>query len=559
MQVRLLLKILNDGTEEDLKIACILDEFTYNSFKFECNLLYLTPSNFTDVLNAQKIHLLFVESLWEGLDKQWGDVNSGANTDIAETIKQVVEYCKEKKIPTVFWNKEDPVHFYRFIDIARLFDFVFTTDENCVDSYREILGHNRVFIMPFAAQPAIHNPINRNAERLGKIAFAGSWRMYGHLRRKYDMKIVIKPSFKHGVSIYDRNYNRSDVRFRYPEEYEPYIKGSLSYNDTAEIYKKYDIFLNVNSVGKSPTMFSRRVFELLACGTNVISGYSIGVENFFPGIVPLCKMEDDTEYFLNMLLNNSELRDRLSLLGQREVFKYHTCKERLKYVLEKVRLEYVKENLPGVSIITWIDKPEDFHHVMESYSVQRYREKELILILRKNGEMVQEMQNRYKIKVLLSSEFATLEECFNKAVSDASFKYISLFNPSCFYGPEFIGDLTNVFLYTKPEIVGKHTYYAYAGCCKKLYVKWPGNEYKFTDFIHTYAMIIDKSVFSKVKFTFKSDGPMVDSMKAEGSVIMYASDRFNYAFESESMPDGVPDEKTLEVGCPHGFPSAVVV
>lgn len=561
-----MLKILKDNLKEELVVAGILDEFSYNCLKFECNLIYLNPSNFKDLLTTKKVHLLFVESIWEGLDKQWGDIDSGTDINM-KALKLVVEYCKQKNIPTVFWSKEDPVHFYRFIGIARLFDLVFTTDKNCIETYTKLLGHNKVFVLPFAAQPAIHNPINRTNERLGKIAFAGSWHMYGHIQRKYDMEIVLKPSFKYCISIYDRNYHRNSIHFRYPEEYEPYIKGGLPYNKITEIYKKYDIFLNVNSVGKSPTMFSRRVFELLACGTNVISGYSVGIKNFFPSIVLLCKNKDQTENFLYKLLNNSELRDKLSLLGQREIFKYHTYKHRLVYVLERMGLKCIPETLPGVSIITWIDSPGDFNRSLRNYSRQRYRKKEIIIILRNSTEMAKQIKSSYKIKVLLSHEHASLEECLYKAVSNASFEYISFFNPGSYYGQEFIGDIINVFQYAKADAVGKHTYYIFAKDSKKLYMALPNNEYKFSNFINPHAMVINKSVLNRVKFTFSSDGPLIGKMQVDDSLKMYASDRYNYAFVAESISQtevypgnqNLLNNETIEIDCFHNYETTVTV
>lgn len=527
-------KISNNNIEEELVAAGILDEFSYNCFKHECNLIYLNPSNFIDILSSNKVHLLFVESIWGGLDKQWGDVAGGTNINM-EALKLVVEYCKGKNIPTVFWNKEDPVHFYRFIDMARLFDHIFTTDENCIETYVELLGHNRVFVLPFAAQPALHNPINRNAEKLGKVAFAGSWHMYGHLRRKYDMEKVVKPSFKYGITIYDRNYHRNNVSFRYPEEYQPYIKGGLPYNEIAEIYKKYDMFLNVNSVGRSPTMFSRRIFELLACGTNILSGYSAGIKNLFSGIVSLSSNEEETESLLNKLLDNSELRDRLSLLGQREVFMHHTYRHRLSYVLQKIGLQHITGLQPGVSIITWIDTIEDFNRSLSNYTNQKYNKKEIIFIIRNNVKLSEEIASSYKIKVFAADGHESLKECLNKAVSSAYFKYVSFFDPHSYYGPEFIGDLLNAFQYAKADAVGKHTFYVYTKDCKKLYMAQPDNEYKFTDYLNPHAMVIDKSVIDKVKLTYSSDGPLAIEMQALDSIKMYASDRYNYSLELESL------------------------
>ncbi|MEK8227730.1 hypothetical protein NKG05_18920 [Oerskovia sp. M15] len=72
---------------------------------------------------------------------------------------ELVTFCREQGIPTVFWNKEDPVHFEDFLESAALFDRVCTTDVNRVPDYVERLGHDRVSVLPFAAQPAIHNPV----------------------------------------------------------------------------------------------------------------------------------------------------------------------------------------------------------------------------------------------------------------------------------------------------------------------------------------------------------------------------------------------------------------
>ena len=57
-----------------------------------------------------------------------------------------------------------------------MFDVVFTSDVRLIPEYRSRLGHDRVAALPFAAQPAIHNPSRpaRNAAARD-IAFAGMY------------------------------------------------------------------------------------------------------------------------------------------------------------------------------------------------------------------------------------------------------------------------------------------------------------------------------------------------------------------------------------------------
>ncbi|WP_371858334.1 glycosyltransferase, partial [Pseudomonas sp. FW215-L1] len=46
-------------------------------------------------------------------------------------------------------------------------------------------------------------------------------------------------------------------------------------------YRSFKIFLNVNSVTSSPSMCARRIFEIAASGTAVVSTESAALRNFF--------------------------------------------------------------------------------------------------------------------------------------------------------------------------------------------------------------------------------------------------------------------------------------
>ena len=59
-----------------------------------------------------------------------------------------LDYCKSNNITTIFWNKEDPVNYDAFIDVAKYFDYIFTSDENIIDRYVEDTGNSNVFPLP---------------------------------------------------------------------------------------------------------------------------------------------------------------------------------------------------------------------------------------------------------------------------------------------------------------------------------------------------------------------------------------------------------------------------
>src|SRR5690606_1055464 len=84
-----------------------------------------------------------------------------------------------------------------------------------------------------------------------------------------------------GLVIYDRNSHRRAKHYRYPLLQGMKIRKAVAYQTTAEIYKSYKYNLNVNTVEDSPTMYSRRLIEILAVGGVAISTPSLAVSTLF--------------------------------------------------------------------------------------------------------------------------------------------------------------------------------------------------------------------------------------------------------------------------------------
>lgn len=527
-------EIKNQLIYENIKVACILDEFSYRCFKYECNLIQLKPDSWKQAIIKEQPDLLFVESAWVGLNGEWTNKITKPFTYEDNSLKDLVNWCKKTSIPTVFWCKEDPYDFDIFIEASKLFDYVFTTDENCIPKYKEILKHDNVFLLPFAAQPRIHNPILRASDNIGKVAFAGGWYEKELGKRKENMYIILKPAFKYGLRIYDRFSEQECKPGTFPEEFFPYVTNGLPYNKIIEQYKKYDVFLNVNSVENSPTTFARRVFELLACGTPVISSYSLGIENFFKDIVKLCNTSEDTEKYLKLLLENKNLRDKISAMGQREVFEKHTYKHRLETVLNNVGIEYIKKEQPSVSVITCTKRANKMENVLQNYNSQTYPNKELIIVLNNNSIDIDSYKKeaaKYKnIKVYQLDENKSLGECLNYAIEKSSMDIIAKFDDDDFYGANYLVDSINAFKYTNAHIVGKYTVYAYMEDIKMLVLRYPNRENRYMEYVSGSTLVFKKEIFTKVKFQNITQGEdtnfLEDCIKAGYKI--YATDRFNH-------------------------------
>lgn len=364
---------------KDIRVAAILDEFSYNSFRYECNLLSLDPKNWREQIDSFQPDLFLCESAWSGQNSQvrpWkGKVYASTNfkgENRTELLK-ILAYCSEQGIPTAFWNKEDPSHYedkvHDFIDTAIKFDHIFTTDLECVERYRQDYGHKSVHVLPFAVQPRMFNPIKRGG-RSGAVTFAGGW-YSNHEKRSEDMAMIFDAVLKSGreLKIYDRFWDSDDESHEFPDEYQKYLNPPVPNDAVAEVYKESEIGLTINTETDSPTMFARRIFELMACDTYVVSNYSKGVEEFFGENVLFLDRETDG---LLKLTSDKIIETRRENLNN--VLANHTYENRFEKILQTVNIEHDPSEL-GTSLVVLISNIEALETVWEK--LQRIRDKEL--------------------------------------------------------------------------------------------------------------------------------------------------------------------------------------
>ena len=525
--------LMNDKNNPNLKVACILDVFSYNCFKFEGEFYQLSPYNWKYIIDNYLPSFLFVEAAWEGLDNAWVNKISNYSSSKDNTLEKIINFCKIKKIPTVFWAKEDPYDFNVFINTAKLFEYVFTTDENCISRYRKILNHNNIFLLPFAAQPKLHNPINKDKEKKGQIIFPGGW-YHKFPKRCEQMKFLLDGSLNYDLRIYDRFYNSTSKKNEFPNIYKPFIVEGLDYLSLIRELKKYKLLLNANSVDDSPTNFSRRVFESLGCGIPIVSNYALGIDNFFKDIVTLVNNKKETEQKLEDLLSDHYKLDRLSLLGIRAVLNKHTYSHRINTILEAMGMDEKDKDEQGVSVITVTNRSFSLDNILNNYLIQNYKTKELIIIINNNSIDINEWNEltsfRNDIKILKMDEKKSLGECLNLGIEKSSFSYISKFDDDDYYGPNYLVDAINAFKYTDAGIVGKYTVYAYMEGTNELILRYPEHENRYMDYVAGSTLTFKKEIYEKVKFKHKNkseDTIFLRDCIALGYKI-YSSDRFNH-------------------------------
>lgn len=265
-----------------MKIYLISDAFTQQSLLLE----NISVKENWFFLRKNK-SIIFVESAWRGYQDRW-KYKIASYPDYPERTNKelvcLVEKAKKKGIPTVFWNKEDGIHFDRFIDSAKHFDHIFTVDANCVERYRAIVpSTTTVDVAMFPVQPRIHYFKGFDFKKF-EANFVGSYSRHDYSLRQSRQDMLFKAAQQVGlpVTVFDRNSNHKSSNYRYPvDDYNLTALPAVSYKETSDIYRQYLVSLNVNTIEDSPTMFSRRVAEVLACGGVLVSTPCLAIDQYF--------------------------------------------------------------------------------------------------------------------------------------------------------------------------------------------------------------------------------------------------------------------------------------
>jgi spore maturation protein CgeB len=325
-----------------LKVALVADEATRLALEHECRVAHVTPWHYRYVFKHWKPDLLLVESAWQGRWNSW-KYGIAAYPDHAgrsnRRLRAMVSTAKELGIPCIFWSKEDGVHFERFSASASLFDAIFTVDENSVPRYRELVRANvPVNVLMFAVQPAIHHRNGVEAGTDGRGCFLGSYSRHIHPRRRERQEMLFQAANKTGLVVYDRNSNRLSRIYRYPKIQGLEVRRRVRHKKTAATYAAHRFALNVNTVDDSPTMFSRRLIEIMASGGLAVTTPALSVSKNFGDLCHVVDTVEEAQFLFDRLHQGWTLQDREMVRGACDhVHQHHTWAHRLQQIADAAR------------------------------------------------------------------------------------------------------------------------------------------------------------------------------------------------------------------------------
>lgn len=516
--------MLNKEQLKALKVAAIMDRFSLDSYSPECNLLQLTPDHWLEEINSFAPDLIFIESAWQGKDGLW-------YRKIANSSKEYFEmtsYCHSKNIPVIFWNKEDPVYTDTFMAAARMADFVFTTDIDCIKRYKTELGHNFVYHLHFAAQPRIHNPIEK-FDRKDKFCFAGAYyHRYQNRAKIFDLFSEIFVDTK-GLDIFDRNYGNARPEHAFPKQYNRYILGNLDPSEIDKAYKAYNYGVNMNSIDQSQTMFARRVFELLASNTVTVGNYSRGQKNYF-GDLTICTEDPITlSGELEKYCHGGTTFRKYRLLGLRTVLSEHLYEDRLGYVVEKVFRTELKPKFPLITVVAHATAEAEIDRILINYERQTYQNKYLILVTD-----IPYSPKRQDIRII------SVNDAKKEKVITVVTGYFASFHSQDYYGANYLLDLALTTRYGNFSSIGKASFYIIIDGETKLS---SDDTYRYVPLMKTRRSIVRPETLNELSlYTYALAEYEIDHEN------MFSVDEFNYCENCLNICREADDLKIADQG-----------
>lgn len=215
---------------------------------------------------------------------------------------------------------------------------------------------------------------------------------------------------------------------------------------------------------------------------------------------------------------------------------------------------------PGVSIITCVNHPDFFMNMLNNYRIQRYKRKELIVIINKDSINLKEWQEKAtlipNVTIYKVPERISLGQCLNCGISRARYPLITKFDSDDYYSPYYLKEQVRALLRTGSSVVGKHACLVYLTSSKKLLIRSPHEKNKYVGFVQGGTLLFRRSILKKVRFSDITLGEDVKFLRdcSEKGYTIYATTPSNYVYirrqDKSTHTWRVSDQRFLEGGRP---------
>ncbi len=256
-------------------------------------------------------------------------------------------------------------------------------------------------------------------------------------------------------------------------------------------------------------MCARRVFEITASGTPVVSAPSVAIPQFFPqDEVPVVEERQEAGWLLRALVRSPQMRDRMVHKAQRRIWGGHTYAHRATQVFEGAGVEFDADAVAPkpVTVMVSTNRPYQVDHVLNTVASQVGVPIQLAMLTHNFELDEQEFKSKAKdlgldnVVLTSASNHVLLGECLNRLVASSDGEVLANFDDDDFSGENYLLDSTNSLRFTNADLVGKQAVYVYIAAQDAIVLRSPEREHRWTTFLAGPTLVGPAARFKEVPF-----------------------------------------------------------
>ncbi len=317
-----------------LRVAIVADDELAHNLDPECDLVRLGSADWLTQLDGSPPEMLLVESTWRGLAGSWqyrvaweGHPDALALADLTA----LVQWCRTRDVPTVFWHTEASHHAVRFRDAAVLFDYVAAASPAGAAVFDGAAHRTSPAVglaLP-AVQPRRHHPSGgrHQADVDPRPAHIGSWDPTFPLLEREQLETLLDASAGYDLQIYDRRLGAAPGGFDFPERFRPSIVGRVADAQIPAVLRQHALVVDVPPEGGAGV--PRRALEALACGSPVLLASSGSAAGLLADLVLEAETLDDLKAALGAAQHDDRRASRIRHEAPARLYQRDTYGHRL--------------------------------------------------------------------------------------------------------------------------------------------------------------------------------------------------------------------------------------
>jgi glycosyltransferase involved in cell wall biosynthesis len=171
----------------------------------------------------------------------------------------------------------------------------------------------------------------------------------------------------------------------------------------------------------------------------------------------------------------------------------------------------------GVSVITCTNRPLFFDKLIDNFRRQRYKAKELIIVLNKGSMDLTKYRRKASpfpnIAVFKRPEKFSLGSCLNYGIGKAKYPIIAKFDDDDYYSPNYLKEQVRALHRTGAGIVGKGAHLKFFEGKRLLVITWPSKKNKFVNYVAGGTLLFKKQLHKRIRFASLTVGEDVNFMR----------------------------------------------